>query len=567
MQKYNQHVSTKKTSQREAILGREDEMAENYAGGVVFKLGGWKMLDRFLILGSCSPTYYASARTMTKENGKNIIGLIKKDAKRVVDRVVEISLAGRAPNNDPALFVLAMVAGLSDDEGKKYALANLSKVARIGTHLFHFVEYVQEFRGWGRGLRSGISAWYLEKETDKLALQVVKYQSRDGWSHRDILRKAHVQAFNSDLNKIFAWVTHGIGGEMKNKDGETVKSFPDTVDDIADIKMIYAFEMAKKAKNEDEIVALINEYRLPREAIPTNFMGKKVYQALLPGMPMTTLIRNLGNLSKNGILVAGNFDDINLVVEKITNEENLRKARVHPFQLLMAMKTYGAGHGMRGKGEWEVVPQIVDALDNAFYKSFSFIEPSGKRILIALDISGSMGMTGWGTSGDVAGIAGFTPREASAAMAMVTMKAEKNWAIVGFSGGYGSYNRGGNRDALITLDLSPTMRLNDVVSKVSNLPFGSTDCSLPAIWAAKNKKDFDAIIILTDNETWSGEIQPVQAMRDYRKAVGHDVKLVVVGMTSTGFSIADPTDSSMLDCVGFDSNAPAIMSDFVSDEL
>jgi len=562
MQKYNKHVNTQKTSQQEAILGREKEMAKNYAGGVVFKLDDWKVLDRFLILGSDKPTYYASAQKLTKEHAKNVMGLIQEDAKRVVDRVVEISLAGRAPNNDPALFILAMVAGLADDEGKKYALSVLSKVARIGTHLFHFAEYVQGFRGWGRGLRNGIAKWYLEKDIDKLALQVVKYQSRDGWSHRDILRKTHVQAFNDDMNKIFAWVTHGIGGEMKVKGGETVETFPHTVNDVKDIKLIYAFEMAKKATSEDEIVALIKEYRLPREAIPTNFMGKKVYRALLPGMPMTALIRNLGNLSKNGILVAGNFDDINMVVEKITNEENLKKARVHPMQLLMAMKTYGAGHGMRGKGEWKVVPQIVDALDEAFYKAFSFIVPSGKRILIALDISGSMGMD-YG----VAGITGFTPREASAAMAMVTMKAEKNWAIVGFSGGYGNGSWNNNRDELITLDLSPNMRLNDVVRKVSNLPFGSTDCALPAVWAKKNKLDFDAIYIYTDSETWVGNIQPVQAMRDYRKAVGHDVKLVVVAMTSTGFTIADPKDASMLDVVGFDSNAPAIMSSFVDDKL
>jgi 60 kDa SS-A/Ro ribonucleoprotein len=33
-------------------------------------------------------------------------------------------------------------------------------------------------------------------------------------------------------------------------------------------------------------------------------------------------------------------------------------------------------------------------------------------------------------------------------------------------------------------------------------------------------------------------------------------------MTSTGFTIADPTDAGMLDVVGFDSAAPAIMADF-----
>jgi len=141
MQKYTNHYNQKITPQSESIPGRESEMKKNYAGGVTFVLDNWKMLDRFLILGSSTPTYYASAKTLTKECAKNLAGLIKQDAKRVVDRIVEVSDAGRAPNNDPALFALAMVAGTADDEGKKYALANLNKVARTGTHLFHFIEY------------------------------------------------------------------------------------------------------------------------------------------------------------------------------------------------------------------------------------------------------------------------------------------------------------------------------------------------------------------------------------------------------------------------------------------
>ena len=419
------------------------------------------------------------------------------------------------------------------------------------------------FRGWGRGLRNGIAKWYLEKDIDKLALQVVKYQGRDGWTHRDVLRKIHVKTNDETLNKIFAWVTHGIGGEVKSKDGTMRKTFPQSIDSMKDIKLIYGFERAKLAENEDEVVKLISEYNLPREAVPTQFMGKKVYGALLPKMPMTALIRNLGNLSKVGILKAGNFDEIKLVVDKITSEENLRKARVHPLQLLMALKIYGAGHGMRGKGEWEVVPQIVDALDEAFYKAFAFVEPTGKRILIALDVSGSM------TMNCVAGVEGLTPRAASAVMAMVTMKAEQNWAVVGFTSGRrdSSHNWYMERGAISTLNLSPRMRLDDVERTVDNLPFGGTDCALPAIWAKEQKRDFDAIIILTDNESWAGDIAPTQALKQYENIIGHSVYQVVVAMTATQYSVADPKEATQLDVVGFDSSAPAIISDFISGKL
>jgi len=42
-----------------------------------------------------------------------------------------------------------------------------------------------------------------------------------------------------------------------------------------------------------------------------------------------------------------------------------------------------------------------------------------------------------------------------------------------------------------------------------------------------------------------------------------DAKAVVVGMTSNGFTVADPTDRGMLDVLGFDTNVPAVISDFV----
>ena len=64
-------------------------------------------------------------------------------------------------------------------------------MARTGTHLFIFARYVQQFRGWGRGLRRAVGDWYLAKEPDKLAYQVLKYRQREGWTHRDLLRLAH----------------------------------------------------------------------------------------------------------------------------------------------------------------------------------------------------------------------------------------------------------------------------------------------------------------------------------------------------------------------------------------
>jgi 60 kDa SS-A/Ro ribonucleoprotein len=73
----------------------------------------------------------------------------------------------------------------------------------------------------------------------------------------------------------------------------------------------------------------------------------------------------------------------------------------------------------------------------------------------------------------------------------------------------------------------------------------------------------DAFVVYTDSETWAGSVHPVQALRAYREKTGIPAKLVVVGLVSNGFSIADPADPGMLDVVGFDAAAPAVIAEFI----
>ena len=67
---------------------------------------------------------------------------------------------------------------------------------------------------------------------------------------------------------------------------------------------------------------------------------------------------------------------------------------------------------------------------------------------------------------------------------------------------------------------------------------------------------------------YQGRIHADEALRRYRVQSGiRDAKLVVVGMASNGFTIADPADPGMLDVVGFDSAAPEIISSFAAGRI
>jgi 60 kDa SS-A/Ro ribonucleoprotein len=505
----------------------------NSAGGYSFEVTDWVKLDRFLILGTESGSYYATAQKMTQDSAKVIGKLLQEDGVRVVERIAEISLEGRAPKNDPAIFALAMAAVCADGNVRRAAREALSKVCRIGTHLFHFMQFYSDLHGgWGRGAKRAVAGWYQARRPEKLVEQLIKYQQRDGWSHRDVLRLSHPRPASEQEAVVLGWAVKGWEsvGRDPHPDSALVK--------------IWAFERAKTAKGK-ELVKLIEEYGLPHECVPNDQKNDpRVWAAMLPSMGVTAVIRNLAKMTQVGLLKLGT-PQTKAVCERLMDFDQLKKGRVHPLQLLLALKTYAQGHGDKGSLSWNPVQQISNALNDAFYLAFKAVEPTNKRYVLGVDISGSMGSPIAGTS--------LSAREAAAAMALVTAATEDSVEIMGF----------GHR--FIKLNISPRDRLDTVVRKMSEHDFGGTDCSLPMLWAAKNKLEVDSFCVYTDSETWYGEVHPKTAIKNYRRQFGIPAKLVVCGMVANDFSIADPMDAGMLDCVGFDTNTPALIADFCRD--
>ena len=86
-------------------------------------------------------------------------------------------------------------------------------------------------------------------------------------------------------------------------------------------------------------------------------------------MPMTAMIRNLNKMTAIGLLEDGN-DQVKTVCQKLCNEDLLWKARIHPFNVLVAWKLYGSGRGEKGSLTWNPNMEIINALESAFYLSF-----------------------------------------------------------------------------------------------------------------------------------------------------------------------------------------------------
>ncbi|KAI0230932.1 60 kDa SS-A/Ro ribonucleoprotein [Lamellibrachia satsuma] len=465
------------------------------------------------------------------------------------------SKSGSTAKQNGLLLAVAMCARQTvDPRTKAYCYQNLSRFCRKPTQLFMFIRYCRtpgNGNGWtpdypriggGHGFRRAVSRWYLRFKnvpngSKTLAVLVTKYRKRNGWSHQDALRVAHPKAGPSNgcsVAAILKYIAKGFNeakDDLQTTDGD-VFHYLQAVEDVR-------AQRDPTTLDATSLAGLVRQHHLTREHLNTQLLNfPDIWEALLENMPMTAMIRNLGKMSAVGILSPGSQNETK-ITGRLGDVDALSNARIHPFNVLLALLTY--------KRKKSPNKAIVEALDSAFYLTFTLVEPTNKRYLLAVNVSSSM------FGGSVNGCSGISPGTAAAALALVTARTERHCEIVAFS------------NAMVPLEVGPHMKLSDVVAIMRNVPMGGTDCSLPMQYALENMKQFDVFVVFTDSETDSHHTSPAEALRQYRRQTGiSEAKLIVCAMESNSFTIADPDDLNMLDMVGFDSSGPEVIRCFVA---
>lgn len=525
MQEIEVAVEESTILQEEAVLGPDDI--------ATFTISDWNFFSRFLMMGpqqGQEQLFQNPEGFLATPMGIAILACLKKDSARFLRAVMSCSIEGRSLKNDYPLFAYAVLLAYSESAESKFeARKNVTKIARTGTDILHLAQFVNSLKGWGSGTRKMFIEWYNSKKPEQLAYQLMKYAQRDGWSHRDVLRKAHPVG-TPEQNYIFNYVT---------KSGSK-KDHPLNLKDLPEV-MQAALEV-KAAPGVTKAVDLIAKYGLPWEVVPDEYRNNlEIWKALYPAMGLTAKIRQLGKLSELGLLNTGSRER-NLFLESVLDYETLKKGRIHPMALLTALKVYSSGKGVKGSLSWKVDPEISTALENALELSFGYIPSTGRNFGIGVDISGSMMMS------HCAGTQVF-PLEAAAILCMVTAKKEKNSEIVLFTSNPMVYN------------LDPSKKYREVLNELMGRSMGTTDCSLPIQRALNTNREVDLFAIYTDNETNTGR-SPHAVLKEYREKISPRAKLVVAALRGHNFSIAKPDDPLMLDIPGFDANVGQIISNF-----
>lgn len=522
------------TPQPQPIPGREAEMIQGRSGGFMFDAGIWKMLRRCLLIGTAQSTYYAGKQELTEDFVAVCSSAIAEDASRVAQEIVYAS-DGRAINNSAPIFALVLLSMGQAPEAKKAFQEIFTSVVRTGSHFYEWLNYTKSLRGFGKVIREVGTNWLSREDVKGLAYQLLKYQQRNGFSHRDALRLFHVKPPTEEHRQLFEWVVKGW------------EELPAEIPSQA-LAQIWWYEWLKR--NPQETHQAIARGRLTHEmAAPVGKMDKQAWQLLFEEMPIGAMLRNLGSLTELGVLRMDELANLDRVEAVLNSKEYLRKGRIHPIDVLKALKTYQSGGRLgRSQKTWNPVSRIVDILEKAVELSFDVVEPTGKVFVHAVDVSGSM-------SGCVVDSVGLSCCEIATTMALVTAKAEKNYMIRGFAHDF--------RDLGITSKDS----FSSAIRKASNQNFGGTDASVAYEWMIKNKFKADVICFWTDSESWAGYRHPSQALLEYRKKVNKDIKAIYITLAPYRITLVDPKDPLSWDMGGFDPGAPRVIQMLATGEL
>ncbi|GLG97094.1 60 kDa SS-A/Ro ribonucleoprotein [Gryllus bimaculatus] len=513
------------------------------------------LLKRFLHYGRETSLYQPGNRILNKYFEPNCITSVEAliaDG-RPADAVVHIVKAfsdGYSAHSEALVYALACcVRQKSNDALRQNAYKAFKKICKSVQNFFLFVKFSTELssptRGWGHGCRKVVIDWYVKQNPLELAENVTRYRGIYFWTHRDIIKLAHPKTEDVAMKAVLKYVMKGIK-EAREEFGGNPLAQPV-------LTYLQAVEDFKHSKEEEWAARVVEQHKLCLEHVPPQFIkSKEVWAALIPNMPLPTLLRNLKRLGRLRFLRT-NHPVMIRVVEALGNQAAITEGSVHPAQVLIALRSYEQSGRLKYvdpnrelKPLVQPNPKIIEALNTLLESSFKSLVPTGLRYLVMVDTRSPL------VTGHCWQCTSVPPLHAAALIALSLVKTERNVTVLAFGLGVPT-----------DVPLSKTMTLVQAQEKLREVPTTSVDFGLPFSWATENKKEIDVFICITDSQVRAGRLKAAEELKKYRESLNMpNSKFVVCGLTCPKFSIASEDDPGMLDIAGFDEQVPRVIEAF-----
>lgn len=167
-----------------------------------------------------------------------------------------------------------------------------------------------------------------------------------------------------------------------------------------------------------------------------------------------------------------------MIVERLKDAASIKKAKVYPYQLMVAYLTTQAS-----------VPQEVrNALQDAMEIATENVPAMNKKVYVCPDVSGSMGspITGFRKGASTA----VRCVDVAALLSACILRKNTDAEVLPFENSVVNINING-RDSIMTN-----------AQKLASIGGGGTNCSAPLFLLNKRKAKGDLVFLISDNQSW-----------------------------------------------------------------
>ena len=467
-----------------------------------FHVSGVNQMDKVLELAKlCDPTYVAKLAVYSRKNG------MMKD--------MPAFLTAYIATVDPAL--LKQVFPHTIDNGKM--LRNFVQVMRSGA---------VGRKSLGSAPRRLVQEWF-KSRTD---MQVLRNSVGKDPSIADVIKMTHPKPSTNSRAALYA---HFLGKEEFN-----VEDLPEA------LQQYLAF---RGEQWEGETLPDV-----PFELLTGQELNPHQWKLLAEQATWSQTRQALNTFHRHGV-----FSDpalVKSVADKLRNEDQIRRAKVFPYQLMTAYLNISS----------EIPKEIGLALQDAMEIATSNVPVLEGAVYVCPDVSGSMSsyLTGarMGKSGKPGATSLVRCIDIAALVAAAVLRTNPHAEVIPFEG------------EIKRVKLNPKASVMENAKILAGIGGGSTACSAPMKHLNSRKAPINAVIYISDNESWKDVDYGYYGSRasgttlnaEWFKAKDRcpEAKLVSIDITPNDTTQVNDRGGDSLNVGGFSDDVFSVTSNFLT---
>jgi 60 kDa SS-A/Ro ribonucleoprotein len=422
------------------MLPQADTM--NEAGGKAFAFTPKHALAQYAVTGCLNGTFYATAETQLQR----VLELASAVGPEFAAKVAVYSREQGHMKDMPALLCAAL--SVLDAEKLK---AVFPRVCDDGKMVRNFVQILRSGavgrKSLGTVPKKLVQRW-LETRTDEQLFRATVGQSP---SLADVVKMVHPRPASAARAAFYGWL---LGGQH---------------DAAALPECVRGFESFKRGETKE-----VPE--VPFQMLTALPLGPAEWTAIARRAPWQMTRMNLNTFARHGV-----FNDrqvTGLVAQRLREPANVRKARVFPYQLMVAFTQVDAA----------VPAEVREALQDAMEVALENVPAIAGRVVVCPDVSGSMQSPVTGhRKGSTTAVRCI---DVAALVAAALVRKNRDAEVLPFS------------DDVVPVRLNSRDSVMTNAKVLASLPSGGTNCSAPLRQLNQRKALADLVVLVSDNMSW-----------------------------------------------------------------